>query len=201
VQLQGSATYSDVRVAGVRFFSPPFLDMGVSTVIRLNSLAYDPAPFHAAGIRCLHIDLGEDSLPSPVALLAFLDAVAAAHGAVAVHCTESLGCTGTLAAAHLKAAHGFSAHEAMGWFCIARPGSVVGHFLCRLGDALHPSTPCAAAAAAAPAPAALRDAVLSLDPPPDAAAPGPRADRRCSSAPQEASRRPRSARIRLRSEI
>jgi cell division cycle 14 len=45
VQLQDSKRYSDV--GGVRYFSPafyvePFLDMGVSTVIRLNSLAYDP---------------------------------------------------------------------------------------------------------------------------------------------------------------
>jgi hypothetical protein len=86
VQLQDPQTYIDV--GGVRFFSPaffvePFLDMGVSTVIRLNSSAYDPTPLQSAGIRCLHIDLGEDSLPSPAAVLAFLDAAAAADGAAA----------------------------------------------------------------------------------------------------------------------
>ena len=165
VQLQGSQKYSDV--GGVRFFSPgfyvePFLDMGVSTVIRLNSRAYDPTPLQSAGIRCLHIDLADDSLPQPAPLLAFLDAVAAADGAVAVHCTEGLGRTGTLAAAHLMAAHGFSAREAMGWLRVVRPGSVVGaqqHFLCRLGDALQLC-------------AGVRDAVLSLEPPAEALAKG-----------------------------
>ena len=164
VQFQGSDLYSDV--GGVRFFSPafyvePFLDMGVSTVIRLNSLAYDPAPLQSAGIRCLHIDLGEDSLPKPAALLAFLDAVAAADGAVAVHCTEGLGRTGTLVAARLMAAHGFSAREAIGWLRVVRPGSVVGaqqHFLCRLGHALQLSS-CARDGTAM----SVREAVLSLD--------------------------------------
>jgi cell division cycle 14 len=170
VQLDESLQYSDV--GRIRFFSPafyvePFLDMGVSTVIRLNSLAYDPTPFQSAGIRCLHIDLGEDSLPQPAALLAFLDAVAAAEGAVAVHCTEGLSRTGTLAAAHLMAAHGFSAREAMGWLRVARPGSVVGaqqHFLCRLGDALRRLR-------ARPDGAGVREAVLSLEPPAEDRAP------------------------------
>jgi hypothetical protein len=76
---------------------------------------------------------------SKACILAFLDAVARADGAVAVHCREGLGRTGTLAAAHLMVAHGFSAREAMGWVRIMRPGSIVGEqqrFLCRLGDAL-----------------------------------------------------------------
>ena len=171
VQLDEPLQYSDV--GRIRFFSPafyvePFLDMGVSTVIRLNSLAYDPTPFQSAGIRCLHIDLGEDSLPQPAALLAFLDAVAAAEGAVAVHCTEGLGRTGTLAAAHLMAAHGFSAREAMGWLRVVRPGSVVGaqqHLLCRLGDALRRLRP------ERPAGAGVREAVQSLEPPAEDRAP------------------------------
>ena len=198
VQLQGSKRYSDVgcvRVFSPSFYVEPFLDMGVGTVIRLNSLAYDPTPFQSAGIRCIHIDLGEDSLPSPAALLAFLDAAAAADGAVAVHCTEGLGRTGTLIAAHLMAAHGFSAREAIGWLRVARPGSVVGaqqHFLCRLGDALRPRAPRTDAAAS------LRDAVLSLDRP--APAPGVPVERRCSSAPLDARRR-QSTRIRPRSEV
>ena len=203
VQLQDSKRYADV--GRVRFFSPafyvdPFLDMGVSTVIRLNSLAYDPTPLQSAGIRCLHIDLGDDSLPTPRALLAFLDAVAAADGAVAVHCTEGLGRTGTLAAAHLMAAHGFSAREAIGWLRVVRPGSVVGaqqHFLCRLGDALQLH---------AGDEAGVRDAVLSLDRPAKDPAPahaagecGRAAQRRCKTAPLERSRR--MCRTRPQSEI
>jgi cell division cycle 14 len=211
VQLQGSKLYSDV--GRVRFFSPafylePFLDMGVSTIIRLNSLAYDPMPLQSAGIRCLHIDLGDDSLPTPRALLTFLDAVAAADGAVAVHCTEGLGRTGTLAAAHLMAAHGFSAREAIGWLRVVRPGSVFGaqqHFLCRLGDALQLH---------AGDEAGVRDAVLSLDRQTDrradlesedtfsaqAASEGGRvALRRCRSVSRERSLR--RSRIRQQSEI
>jgi cell division cycle 14 len=161
IQIQGNKKYSDI--GGVRFFSAafyvePFLDMGVSTVIRLNSLAYDPTPLQSAGIRCIHIDLGEESLPTPPVLLAFLDAVASTEGTIAVHCTEGLGRTGTLVAAHLMTAHGFSAREAMGWLRVARPGSVFGaqqHFLCRLGDALHGRDGSAAG---------VRDAVLSLEP-------------------------------------
>ena len=203
IQLQGSQEYSDV--GRIRFFSPafyvePFLDMGVSTVIRLNSRAYDPTHLQSVGIRCLHIDLGEDSLPQPAALLAFLDAVAAADGAVAVHCTEGLGRTGTLVAAHLMAAHGFSAREAMGWVRVVRPGSVVGaqqHFLCRLGDALqlHGCTPCTASTDC------LRDAVLSLEPRAEerGVAKGLVAERRCSSSSLEWSRR--RSRIRLQSEF
>ena len=195
VQLQNSQKYIDF--GGVRFFSPafyvePFSDMGVSTVIRLNSLAYDPAPLQSAGIRCLHIDPGEDSIPQPAALLAFLDALASADGAVAVHCSEGLGSTGTLAAAHLMAAHGFSAREAMGWLRVVRPGSVVGaqqHWLCRLGDALR------LRARAEDGAAGVRDAVLSLEPraedsdrtqhrqaTPECA--GRAARRRCASAPR-----------------
>ena len=204
IHLQDSKKYSDV--GGVRFFSPtfymePFLDMGVSTVIRLNSLAYDPTPLQSAGICCLHIDLGDDSIPTPRALLDFLDAVAAADGAVAVHCTEGLGRTGTLAAAHLMAAHGFSAREAIGWLRVVRPGSVVGaqqHFLCRLGDALQLHAGDAAG---------VQDAVLSLDRPAAddtfcahaASDCGRAAQRRCKTAPLERSRR--MCRTRPQSEI
>jgi cell division cycle 14 len=135
LDLPDAKAYADI--GSVRFFAPsfyvePFLDMGVTTVIRLNSRPYDTAPFEAAGIRCVHIDLDEGSVPPPAMVLAFLDAVA-------VHCREGLGRTGTLAAAHLMVAHGFSAREAMGWVRIMRPGSIVGEqqrFLCRLGDAL-----------------------------------------------------------------
>ena len=142
VQLPDNREYADV--GGVRFFAPsfyvqPFVDMGVTTVIRLNSRPYDTAPFEAAGIRCVHIDLDEGSIPSPSLVLAFLDAVGKAEGAVAVHCKEGLGRTGTMVAAHLMAAHGFRAREAIGWIRVMRPGSIVGEqqqFLCRLSEAL-----------------------------------------------------------------
>jgi cell division cycle 14 len=142
VQLPAAKEYVDV--GGVRFFAssfyvPPFLDMGVSTVIQLNSRQYDTAPLETAGIRCIRIELDEGAIPSSSDVLAFFDAVAAADGAVAVHCKKGLGRTGTMVAVHLMTAYGFAAREAIGWIRIVRPGSIIGaqqHFLCRLGGAL-----------------------------------------------------------------
>jgi cell division cycle 14 len=150
----------------VRFFSPasyvqPLQDMGVTTVIRLSSRPYETSPFESAGIRCLHLDLDEGEAPPSAAVAAFLDAVHVATqvgGAVAVHCKEGLGRTGTMVAAYLMAAHGFSAREAMGWMRIVRPGSVVGsqqHFLSQLGEAMD-----RIAASACATPAAVADHVL-----------------------------------------
>ena len=170
LDLPDAKDYADI--GGVRFFAPsfyvqPFLDMGVTTVIRLNSRPYDTASLEAAGIRCVHIDLDEGSVPPPATVLAFLDAVARADGAVAVHCQEGLGRTGTMAAAHLMVAQGFSAREAIGWIRIMRPGSIVGEqqrFLCRLGDALAERAPrCHVVPAATPVfSAGVIDAVESL---------------------------------------
>ena len=164
VQLPDSKEYADVGM--VRYFAPtfyiePFLDMGVTTVIRLDSRSYDTTALEAAGIRCMRIELNDGPIPQPAAVAEFLAAVAAADGAVAVHCHEGLGRTGTLVAAHLMATHGFSAREAIGWMRMVRPGSVVGpqqQFLCRLGKVLDSglSNPCAIEAAMsllAPAPA------------------------------------------------
>ena len=165
VQLPDSTKYADVGM--MRFFAPafyiePFLDMGVTTVIRLDSRPYETTALEAAGIRCMHIELNDGPIPQPAAVAEFLSVVAAADGAVAVHCHEGLGRTGTLVAAHLMATHGFSAREAIGWMALVRPGSVVGpqqQFLCRLGEVLDDcgSGPCAVLEAVisllAPAPA------------------------------------------------
>jgi cell division cycle 14 len=139
-QLADGEEYRDV--GGVRFFSPtfyvqPFLDFEVKTVINFNSRPYNTAPFEAAGIVCLHMHIDEGETPSAGAVAAFLDAIAAASGrggAVALHCKEGRGRTGTMAAALLMAEHGFTAREAIGWLRIVRPGSVVGcqqQFLCQ----------------------------------------------------------------------
>ena len=143
VQLLDSREYADI--GGVRSFAPPpkstLPEHGRDDSNPAQLSAIRPAPFEAAGIRFVHIDLGErpESLPPASPLLAFLDALAAADGAVAVHCADGLGRIGTVAATRLMEAHGFGAREAIGWIRVVRPGSVVGaqqRFLCRLGDAL-----------------------------------------------------------------
>jgi hypothetical protein len=117
--------------------------MGVRTVIRLNARPYEYSTLEDAGIRCIHIDVDEGDVPATGATADFLlevSATIAAGGAVAVHCKEGLGRTGTMVAAYLMAAHGFSAREAIGWVRIVRPGSVVGGqqaFLVALDEVLN----------------------------------------------------------------
>ena len=130
------AAYSDAR-DGVRHFSPAFFvpifrELNVSDVVQLNESCYDPAAFAAAGIAHHNLALGDGPVPPPAVLRAFLAAVEAAPGAVAVHCESGLGRTGTLIAVFLMKHRGFTAREAMGWLRVMRPGSVLGdqqHYL------------------------------------------------------------------------
>ena len=117
-----------------------FEEDGVSDVVRLNDAEYDAAAFTAAGLRH-HALRFEDGTGPPAAIVdAFLALAAAAEGAVAVHCKEGLGRTGTLVAVYLIRAHGFAPREALGWLRIMRPGSVIGpqqHYLCAAAAGQH----------------------------------------------------------------
>ena len=130
----GGADFQDKRVSDsfiCRDFSPAyyagfFADLGVSTVVRLNSPHYDPRAFTDRGIDHIDLDFGGQPTPSPVAVSAFFKIMDGARGAVAVHGREGVGRAATLAALYLMRSHRFKAREAMAWLRIMRPGSVLG---------------------------------------------------------------------------
>ncbi len=147
----GGALYRDDN-RGFRAFSPDFYagvfeDYGVAAVVRLNEPRYDARRFLDRGLAFHDLEFEDCTAPPPEVVDAFLRAVDAAQGAVAVHCKAGLGRTGTLIAVYLVRRCGFAPREALGWLRILRPGSVIGeqqHYLCP------------AAAGAAPARAAPR---------------------------------------------
>jgi hypothetical protein len=105
----------------------------VQAVVRCGAPLYAREGLEAAGIAVVDLYF-EDCAPPPIDVTAkFLALAERLPGAVAVHCGEGLGRTGTLAALWLMRFAGFTAREAMGWLRIVRPGSVVGdqqRFLC-----------------------------------------------------------------------
>ncbi len=114
-------------------YTPILRALGVTAVVRLNSPRYDAADFAAAGIALADLPFPDGAPPPPAIIAKFMAVVAAAPGAVAVHCHAGLGRTGTLAALYLIRHCGFSARQAIGWLRIVRPGSVIGEqqdFLC-----------------------------------------------------------------------
>jgi cell division cycle 14 len=146
VDLPGGAEYRDDE-RGARVFSPGFyadllLEMGVDTVVRLNEARYDAAELTSRGLGHVELEFDDCTCPPAAVVAAFLAAVEAAEGAVAVHCKAGLGRTGTLIALYLMRERGFGAREAMGWLRIMRPGSVIGEqqrYLCAMEAAMRRS--------------------------------------------------------------
>jgi cell division cycle 14 len=152
----GGAAFRD-DATGRRRFSPgyfleEFADRGVCAVVRVNEARYDGRAFSDHGIAFVDLPFEDCTAPPAHVAEAFLAAVEAEPGAVAVHCKAGLGRTGTLIALWLMRWEGFTAREAMGWLRIMRPGSVIAEqqqFLCEVERGLEAGCFSAALSAAA----------------------------------------------------
>jgi cell division cycle 14 len=87
---------------------------------------YDPASFTAHGIKHTDLQFTDGTVPPDGFTETFLRVVAEAPGAVAVHCMQGVGRTGTLICCYLIKHHGFTAKESIGYARVCRPGSVMG---------------------------------------------------------------------------
>ncbi|EPQ59613.1 tyrosine protein phosphatase [Gloeophyllum trabeum ATCC 11539] len=106
-----------------------FEKKNVKAVVRLNNQLYDKTLFEERGIKHVEMYFDDGTNPTDEIVRQFIDLsdeVVESGGVVAVHCKAGLGRTGTLIGAYLIWKYGFTAHEAIGFMRILRPGSVVG---------------------------------------------------------------------------
>jgi len=127
----GPHTTKHVTMRGYTHLEPEdyfeyFAKHNVKHVIRLNTKQYESARFAKVGITVHPLTYPDGSTPSPAILKKFLDICESAEGAIAVHCKAGLGRTGTLIGCYLMKHFMITAHEAIGWMRLCRPGSVIG---------------------------------------------------------------------------
>jgi len=108
------------------YYVPYFKVNNVKCIIRLNSVEYDKMSFIKAGFKHYEMLFADGTVPPVSIVEQFLDVVENTSGAVAVHCKQGLGRTGTLIACYIMKHYNLSAAETIAFIRIQRPGSVVG---------------------------------------------------------------------------
>lgn len=102
----------------------------VKTVIRLNESTYNKEVFEQEGMQVLDLKFAEGGNPPEAKIVEFVSMCSSelAKGrAVAVHCKDGQGRTGTMIALYLLYRfRGTTAKTVIAWLRLCRPGSVVG---------------------------------------------------------------------------
>jgi cell division cycle 14 len=108
------------------YYVPYFKLHNVTTIIRLNTVEYDAQLFVKQGIKHYDMYFVDGTVP-PISIVdQFLEVAENTPGAIAVHCKQGLGRTGTLIACYIMKHYNFDADECIAFLRIQRPGSVVG---------------------------------------------------------------------------
>ena len=122
---------------GIVYFTPKdylsiFKRLGVSSVIRLNTVTYNKDDFVENGIKHYDLYFTDGTSPPREIVHKFLQITESDEEAFAVHCKAGLGRTGSLIGCYAMKHYFFNAADFIGWIRICRPGSILGpqqHFM------------------------------------------------------------------------
>jgi len=106
-------------------YIPYFKKSGITAIVRLNSPLYQPEEFTDHGFEHHDLHFPDGTTPTLDIVEKFIS-IAENTNAIAVHCKQGLGRTGTLNACYIMKHYDFNADESIAFQRIQRPGSVVG---------------------------------------------------------------------------